>query len=302
MKKRRLVPTDRTYTSLFNACAEAGPKSLVYLQKIQAEMERRDVHLNNIASNALISALASCDQYEDAFQVYLDMMNMRIEPDIQTFGSLLAAASKDPERGLERAQRIWSEMLASGFSPDLYCYNLLLQCLRDAGLPDTMKQPAMIEKEIPKITELRLKKMTSNDPGERASVLGTGGSVSGSSVEMIGRLESTSVVHFTTSPRQNLTLYLDPRGLRWVDEVDVIAVLKQARTRLSIHTFHLLASLVVDSGYLLHKMATRKVKPDARFMVAAIRMQAQLRNVEGAKVCTAPSSLSCVPDSRNVIG
>lgn len=285
MKKRSLVPTDRTYTSLFNACAEAGPKSLPYLQKIQAEMERRDVHLNNIASNSLISALASCDQYEDAFQVYLDMMKMSIEPDIQTFGSLLAAASKDPKQGLERAQRIWSEMLACGFSPDLYCYNLLLRCLRDAGLPDTMKQPAMIEKEIPKITELRLKKMTSSDPGERASVLGTSGNLAGSSVETVGRLESTSVVHFTTLPSINLALYLDPRGLRWVDEVEVFAVLKQAGTRLGIHTFHLLASLVVDTGYLLHKMATRKVKPDTKFMVAAIRMQAQLRNIEGAKVC-----------------
>ena len=49
-------------------------------------------------------------------------------------------------------------------------------------------------------------------------------------------------------------------------------------------------------------MATRKVKPDTRFMVAAIRMQAQLRNIEGAKVCAASSSLSCAPDSRNVIG
>lgn len=285
MKKRRLLPTDRTYTSLFNACAEAGPKSLVYLEKIQAEIERRSIHLNLIASNALISALASCEQHENAFQVYLDMLKMNVSPDIQTFGSLLAAASKDLERGVEKAQRVWSEMLASSFSPDLYSYNLLLRCLRDAGIPEYMKQPAMVEKGIPKITESRLRNLTSKQSA-RTDMSSTGRDKGeNGSVEIIGRIESTAVVHFILSPGHKLTLYIDPKGLRWVDEVEVIAALKQAKTRLDIRTFHLLASLVVDSGHLLQKIATRRgVEPDSRFMVAAIRMQAQLRNIEGAKV------------------
>lgn len=285
MKKRRLLPTDRTYTSLFNACAEAGPKSLVYLEKIQAEIERRSIHLNLIASNALIAALASCEQHENAFQVYLDMLKMNVSPDIQTFGSLLAAASKDLERGLEKAQRVWSEMLASSFSPDLYSYNLLLRCLRDAGIPENMKQPAMVEKGIPKITESRLRILTSKQ-STRTDMSSTGRDKGeNSSVEIIGRIESTAVVHFILSPGHKLTLYIDPKGLRWVNEVEVIAALKQAKTRLDIRTFHLLASLVVDSEYLLQKIATRRgVEPDSRFMVAAIRMQAQLRNIEGAKV------------------
>ena len=292
MKKRGLLPTDRTYTSLFSACAEAGPKSLTYLEKIQAEIERRNIHLNIIGSNALISALASCEQHESAFQVYLDMLKMNVSPDIQTFGSLLSAASKDPERGLEKAQRVWSEMLASNFSPDLYSYNLLLRCLRDAGIPESMKEPAMVEKGIPMITESRLRNATSNYSKERVKQsVGTDVSLTGRDkgengfVEIVGIIESTAVVHFTLSPGHQLTLYIDPKGLRWVDEVETIAALKQAKTRLDIRTFHLLASLVVDSGYLLQKIATRRgVEPDSRFMVAAIRMQAQLRNIEGAKV------------------
>ena len=50
--------------------------------------------------------------------------------------------------------------------------------------------------------------------------------------------------------------------------MDEVAALKQAKTRLDIRTFHLLASLVVDSGYLLQKIATRRgVEPDSRFIV-----------------------------------
>ena len=147
MKKAGVLPTDHTYTSLFTACARAGPKSLDQLTRIRAEIERREVLLNNIATNALISALASCEQPKEAYQVYLDMLKLSLQPDIQTFGSLLLAAAKDLETGVELAQRMWAEMLASGFQPDLHSYNLLLQCLRDAGVPEAKRQLAKAEEK-----------------------------------------------------------------------------------------------------------------------------------------------------------
>jgi len=69
LKKRRLLPTDRTYSSMFAACGSAGPQAFEILGKVRSEMERREVPLNTITANALMSALAMCGQHQEATQV-----------------------------------------------------------------------------------------------------------------------------------------------------------------------------------------------------------------------------------------
>lgn len=137
LKKRGLLPTDRTYSSMFAACGAAGPSAAATLDKIREEMERRDVQPNTITLNSLISALALCGQHQDAAQAFVDMEKMYIEPDLCTFGSLLMTLSKDKSRGMSMAQGVWSEMKAK-LEPDLHCYNMLLQVLRDGGLEGTV--------------------------------------------------------------------------------------------------------------------------------------------------------------------
>jgi hypothetical protein len=138
MKKRALLPTDHTYSSLFGACGSAGPAGSDILDKVMAEVERRNVRPNTIATNALIAALALCRREQEAMQAYLDMVKTSSEPDLCTFGALLLAVGKDKTGGLEVAKRVWSEMLASGLKPDLHSYNMALQVLRDAGLEGVM--------------------------------------------------------------------------------------------------------------------------------------------------------------------
>ena len=144
MKKRALLPTDHTYSSMLAACGSAGPSGSLILDKVMAEMERRDVRPNTIATNALISALALCDRQQEAMQVYLDMAKTYTEPDLCTFGALLLAVGKDRTRGLEVAMRVWSEMLASGLKPDLHSYNMALQVLRDAGLEGVVREESCV--------------------------------------------------------------------------------------------------------------------------------------------------------------
>lgn len=165
MKKRSLLPTDHTYSSMFAACGSAGPSGSVTLDKVIAEMERRNVRPNTIATNALIAALALCDRQQEAMQVYLDMAKTYTEPDLCTFGALLLAVGKDRTGGLEVAMRVWSEMLASRLKPDLHSYNMVLQVLRDAGLEGVVGEESCVsdahgeplKREVPVVSTAILK-------------------------------------------------------------------------------------------------------------------------------------------------
>ena len=277
MKKWGVLPTDHTYTSLFTACAQAGPNSLHQLTRVRAEIERRGLLLNNITTNALITALASCGRPTEAYQVYVDMLKLNLSPDIHTFGSLLLVAAKDPETGIELAQRIWSEMLASGFQPDLYSYNLMLQCLRDAGVPSTRQASrAGGEKTASKTTrsEKKRKDDSAKENREKSAITG----------DTERSVEAKWQVQIRLSPSLSITLCLGGRGLRWLGKGDVgrlLGAMEGEGLKPDIRTFHLLASLTLDCGSLLEEMRGRGVAPDDRFMVAAIRTQAQLG---GAKV------------------
>ena len=130
MKKRAILPTDHTYTSMFTACAKAGPRSLTYLTRVQDEVERRGFELNLISTNALLSALVSCGQLDAAFEIYQDRRDKGQPVDVSTIGALLLGSSQDTEQGLWRTEKLWGEMAELKLSPDLHCYNLTLSCLR----------------------------------------------------------------------------------------------------------------------------------------------------------------------------
>ena len=139
LKKRRLVPTNHTYTSLFKSFSESGHTSRPLLEKVVAEIDRRDVLLNTIATNSLMVAMTTCGMgAEEVFGVYGDMTKRGVAPDVSTFTTLLTTCSLDRERGMGMVEGVWREMMASGISPDLVCYHSLLRCLREAGASGEM--------------------------------------------------------------------------------------------------------------------------------------------------------------------
>ena len=311
MKKRSIAPTLRTYTSLLNGCTRGGLKSLEYLDKIRDEIDQNDIILNDITYNALISALAACNDHNEAIEVYSDMLKVGVEPGIATFGSLLFAASKDYVTGLVRAQRVWSEMIASGLSPDLQCYNLLLLCFRECctNVPDSMK-----------VVVAPASSVDEDDHGEEGddglpSSLGDGGKDSertedsvasslgdeGKDSERMARKEEQVLLPFYLDLTQTrkLVLCLGRKDLRWLDDVSVLLdIFNESEMKPDIRTFHLLAYLVLDNGYLVSEMEKRGVSPDSKFMVASIRMQAQHGNITEAKVS---SEMTQIPGSESII-
>ena len=285
MKKRSLLPTDHTYSSMFAACAEAGHKSSDILDKVQDEIERRSVLLNSISTNALITALAACGRHDDARDIYANMVNKSMNPDPHTFSSLLLAAAHNKEGGFEAGQRAWSEMIASGIQPDLHCFNVLLQCVRDSGI-----SPNVLERVGEEKRSITLKLNYDDD-----------GSAVCQDDSITIKLHVSGVAGFSLGDGSKLMVHLGhvegkARGvrgptIRWLETEDIemlFTLLKKLKLQPEIITFHILAHLSFDPSLLMREMAKLKrrgVIPDSRFMVAAIKMQALLGNLTGAKVC-----------------
>ena len=124
---------------MFGACARVGPEALDTLNKIMAEIERREVSLNTQSFNAQLSALVHCGKIDKAFELFSEPSARAPQSSIETFGTLLLAAAKDRTDGMRRGIVIWNE-LTKHFVPNLHCYNTLLLCLRDAGISDDMIQ------------------------------------------------------------------------------------------------------------------------------------------------------------------
>ena len=93
--------------------------------------------------------MATCGLTDDAFQVFLDMSKRRVDPDINTFTSLLSACASDSEGGMGRLAVVWNEMGNFGVKPDLFCFNALLRCLKEAGIPGEMRLETPEERVLP---------------------------------------------------------------------------------------------------------------------------------------------------------
>lgn len=273
MKKRALEPSNHTYSSLLNACSNAGPPAKEYLLKIQEEMERRNVTLNGIATNAHLSAMASCRLHEEAFETYEKMSSQRLNPDLQTFGTLLQAASKDERNGLERAQRVWLDLATQDdVAPDTLCYNQLLLCMREAGIPSSMRKP------LPKAkgegeNEPRTRKVVSSPP---RGVLAA---------------NAKEVATFVLPPSgHEIRLCLGRWGERWLTREDTLGLLeamKKASLSPDVVTFNLLIGLALDTECVLKAMEEANIPPDRKFWIATIRSLALRGDLKGARVSCA---------------
>jgi len=130
--------TGGTYTSLFNACANAPSLSdgLAKAQIVRENMLEKGYEPNVKNYNAMIKAYGRCGDVDTAYMLADEMKERQLELNADTYNFLLQACASNSEHGFRHALLTWHKMLQSGISPDYYSFNAMLRCARDCGFGD----------------------------------------------------------------------------------------------------------------------------------------------------------------------
>ncbi|XP_034483232.1 pentatricopeptide repeat-containing protein 1, mitochondrial [Drosophila innubila] len=167
MRQRGLKVTGGTFTSLFNACANAPTHldGLAKAQQLRDNMLEKGYEPNVKNYNAMIKAYGRCGDLQTAYQLADEMLERNIHLHVDTFNFLLQACASDEQQGFRFALLTWHKMLRCRLSPDYYTFNAMLRCVRDCGFGDLQamqqviaeiatgaQKPHYTQKGIPQIT------------------------------------------------------------------------------------------------------------------------------------------------------
>ena len=138
MKQRGLKVTGGTYTSLFNACANAPwtNDALEKSNRLREIMIEKGYEPNASNYNAMIKAYGRCKDLKTAFLLVDEMIEKNLPIKIDTFNFLLQACVSDHDFGFRHALLVWHKIYQRKLAPDVYSFNLMLRCCRDTNLGD----------------------------------------------------------------------------------------------------------------------------------------------------------------------
>lgn len=147
MRQRGLKVTGATYTSLFNACANApwsqdGLNKANHLREIMLE-KGYEPNVSNY--NAMIKAFGRCNDLKTAFLLVDEMSDKKMLIEVDTLNFLLQACASDKEFGFRHALLVWHKMYQRRLKPDIYSFNLMLRCCRDTNFGDIASMEQVLQ-------------------------------------------------------------------------------------------------------------------------------------------------------------
>ncbi|XP_011195737.2 pentatricopeptide repeat-containing protein 1, mitochondrial [Zeugodacus cucurbitae] len=169
MRQRGLRVKGGTYTSLFNACANAP--STVYgieqANRLREIMLEKGYEPNVKNYNAMIKAYGRCGDVKTAYVLADELMEKQLPLNNDTFNFLLQACASDLDFGFRHCLLTWHKMLQHGLKPDYYTFNTVLRCVRDCGFGDLNT----MEKVLQQICEERNELLTASTSAEEKKLL-----------------------------------------------------------------------------------------------------------------------------------
>ena len=109
MKKMGIQPHSKTYTALFNACANSPWQDDGHrrAENLCLLMEEQEINYNYITGKAMMKAFAICGNIRRAFSL-MDSLSKNYQVEAEAFSFLLMACVSDKETGLLYAIRVSS--------------------------------------------------------------------------------------------------------------------------------------------------------------------------------------------------
>ncbi|KAM8711006.1 hypothetical protein ACLKA7_017609 [Drosophila subpalustris] len=161
MRQRGLKVTGGTYTSLFNACANAPSHSdgLTKARQLRHNMLEKGHEPNVQNYNAMIKAYGRCGDLQTAYTLADELLERRLPLSVDTFNLLLQACASDERHGFRYALLTWHKMLRRQLSPDYYSFNAMLRCVRDCGFG----QLEQLQQVLAEITAPEQAQLTAGD-------------------------------------------------------------------------------------------------------------------------------------------
>lgn len=136
MKRRKIEPSQATYTSLFVSCSNAPWQhdGLERATALRNKMKEKAIEPNLTNYNAMIKAFGRCGDIVTAFEIVDEMLSKKIKIRVHTINFLLQACISDKKTGFKHALLTWRKMLQKREKPNIYTFNLMLKCANDCEM------------------------------------------------------------------------------------------------------------------------------------------------------------------------
>merc|ERR1719156_14150 len=125
MLDRKVRPTEETLAAMVDACVANGAMDEAI--RVSAEMKTTIPDFATPASSyqTLIRVLVQRKQQDKAFEMYEDMRESKVQPNLATFNALIDVCARSGN--VERAGQLFRDMCMLGIEPDLITYSTVIK-------------------------------------------------------------------------------------------------------------------------------------------------------------------------------